>query len=178
MTLEQEIQKSFTKNTVSKLDLLSIFGNISLLKKITKVLAEPFRNKIDYVASPEATGWILGSMIATELNVDFIGIRKEGKAPYTRDRLIVESYIDYSKTQKGLELRKDAMPMNSKILLVDDWIETGSTTNACLSLIEKVGGIPVGIATLNIEKKAPTQQWVEKNILLHQIGVTMILPTN
>lgn len=178
MTLEQEIINTFTENTVSKLDLLSIFGNMSLLKKIAKVLAEPFRNNIDYVASPEATGWILGAMVAAEIDVDFIGIRKEGNAPYPKDRLIVQSYVDYSKKQKGLELRKDVMPMKSKILIVDDWIETGETTNTCISLIEKVGGIPLGIATLNIEKKVPIQQWIKKNIVLQQVGVTITLPTN
>ena len=178
MTLEQEIISTFTENTVSKLDLLSIFGNMSLLKRIARVLAEPFRDKIDYVASPEATGWILGAMVAAELDVDFIGIWKKDKAPYTKDRLIAESYVDYSKKQKGLEIRKDVMPLNSKILLVDDWIETGATTNACLTLLEKVGGIPVGIATLNIEKKVPIQQWIKKDIVLQQVGVTITLPTN
>ena len=178
MTLEQEIISTFTEGTVSKLDLLSIFGNMSLLKRIAKVLAEPFKNKIDYVASPEATGWILGAMVAAELDVDFIGIRKEGKAPYTKDRLIVQSYIDYSKKQKGLELRKDIMLMGRKILIVDDWIETGETTNACISLIERAGGIPVGVATINIEKKVPMQQWIEKNMVLQQVGVTITLPTN
>ena len=178
MTLEQEIISSFSENTISKLDLLSIFGNTQLLGKIVKVLAEPFRNQVDYVASPEATGWILGAMVAAELGVDFIGIRKEGKSPYTRDRVIVQNYVDYSKTQKGVELRKDAIPSKSKILFVDDWIETGETTNACLRLIEKLGSIPVGIATLNIEKKAPSQEWIKKSVVLRQVGVTITLPTN
>ena len=178
MTLEQEIICTLSEGTVSKLDMLSIYSDIRLLKKIANFLAEPFRNQVDCVVSPEATGWILGTMVAVELGINFIGIRKEGKSPYTKDRLITQSYVDYSKTQKGLELRKDAIPPKSKVLLVDCWIETGETINACLSLFEKVGCIPYGIATLNIEKIAPTQLWLKENIVLRQVGITVTLPTN
>lgn len=46
-----------------------------------------FQNKVDYVAAPEAIGWILGTAIAKELGVGFIGVRKGDKLPYAKKRL-------------------------------------------------------------------------------------------
>ena len=180
MTLEREIIAALSKgkDTVGKLDMLSIYNDIRLLKRIACFLAEPFRGQVDCVTSPEATGWILGTMVAAELDINFIGIRKGGKSPYTKERLITQSYIDYSKTQKELELRNDAMSSKSKVLLVDCWIETGETISACLALLGKVGCFTYGIATLNIEKLAPMQQWINQEIRLEQIGITITLPTS
>jgi adenine phosphoribosyltransferase len=154
VSLEQEIKASLTRGVVGKLDMLAIYQDTNLLRRIVCELAKPFYGKVDYVVSPEATGWILGIMMANELGVKFMGIRKGGNSPYKKERLISQTYVDYSKTQKELELRYDALPKQSKILLVDCWIETGATISACLSLINRVGCIPYGIATLNIEKAA------------------------
>lgn len=178
MSLEQEIKDSLTSGAVGKLDMLAIYRNTDLLRKIVCELAKPFYGKIDYVLSPEATGWILGIMMANELEVKFMGIRKGGKSPYNKERLISQAYVDYSKTQKELELRKDAFPEQSKILLVDCWIETGATISACLALINKVGCIPYGIATLNMEKTATIRNCNLKDLVIKQIGVNVVLPTD
>ena len=67
---------------MGRYDLLPLFTAPGLFSEIVKHLASAFAVKIDYAASPEATGWILGAAIASELGVGFIALRKKGKLPY------------------------------------------------------------------------------------------------
>ena len=50
-----------------------------------------------------------------------------------------------------MELRKDAVVPNTRILLVDEWIETGAQMDAAIKLIEGQGGIVAGVVTINID---------------------------
>lgn len=71
-----EIRGILPRNSIGKYDLLTIFTHKTVFDKIVKVLSLDFQNKVDYVAAPEAIGWILGTAIAKELGVGFIGVRK------------------------------------------------------------------------------------------------------
>ncbi|HFQ3611468.1 TPA: hypothetical protein ACGVR3_002874 [Enterococcus faecium] len=74
-----EIRGILPRNSIGKYDLLTIFTHKTVFDKIVKVLSLDFQNKVDYVAAPEAIGWILGTAIAKELGVGFIGVRKGEK---------------------------------------------------------------------------------------------------
>jgi adenine phosphoribosyltransferase len=56
----------------------------------------------------------------------------------------------------------DAISNSTKILLVDEWIETGAQIKAAIKLIEQQGGIIIGIAAINIDHNAHTQPLLEK----------------
>ena len=83
--------------------------------------AQPLSFEI--VAGIDALGFILGSALAIRAGTGFIPIRKEGKLPVLTER---EAFVDYTGTQKALELRPDAVLPGQRILVVDEWIETGA----------------------------------------------------
>lgn len=91
-----EIRGILPRNSIGKYDLLTIFTHKTVFDKIVKVLSLDFQNKVDYVAAPEAIGWILGTAIAKELGVGFIGVRKGDKLPYAKEEIISTHFTDYS----------------------------------------------------------------------------------
>ncbi len=70
--------------------------------------------------------------------------------------------MDYSKIQKSLELRIDAFPAGARILLVDEWIETGTQVHAAIKLIESQQGIIAGVATINMDDNETTRKLREE----------------
>ena len=92
---------------------------------------------LDAVAGIDARGFILGSIIAYELNLGFVPIRKQGKLPFTT---IAESYaLEYG--TGTVEIHADACRPNERILLVDDLIATGGTMLAGARLLHRLGAI-------------------------------------
>ena len=87
------------------------------------------------VAGPDARGFILGAVVAYELNVGFIPIRKKGKLPFTT---VAETYeLEYGSAT--VELHTDAVRKGDRVLLIDDLIATGGTMMAGKKLLEKLG---------------------------------------
>jgi adenine phosphoribosyltransferase len=95
--------------------------------------------RIDRVAGLDARGFILGAIVAYELNVGFIPIRKKGKLPWTT---IAESYeLEYGSAT--VEIHADAVNPGERVLLLDDLIATGGTMMAGLRLLERLGATVV-----------------------------------
>jgi adenine phosphoribosyltransferase len=89
----------------------------------------------DVVAGLDARGFILGAVVAYELNVGFVPIRKKGKLPFDT---IEETYeLEYGNAT--VELHTDAVTKGQKVLLIDDLIATGGTMMAGKKLLEKLG---------------------------------------
>ena len=163
--LVDKVLEAIPKNSVGRYDLLPIVKNVKLFREIVKYLADPFLGKADYVASPEAIGWVLGTAIATELNVGFIPLRKSGRLPYPNELLISRSYIDYSRKEKSLEIKKDSIARGDRILIVDEWVETGTTMKCCIELLEKAGGTIAGLATIGIDYREQTKDWIDTGFI-------------
>ena len=88
---------------------------------------------IDKVVGIEARGFILGAVVAHELGLGFIPIRKQGKLP---GKVNGEDYkLEYGVDR--LEVHTDALDPGDNVLLVDDLIATGGTACAAVRLIEK-----------------------------------------
>ncbi len=129
-----------------------------VFKDITPVLAEPvirkeiihaivtnFKDhKLDAVAGIEARGFILGSLIAQELHLPFIPIRKSGKLPY---RSLKEEYnLEYGTA--AIEMHEDALGPGDRVLIHDDLLATGGTATAAGHLVRKSGAIVAGFSFL------------------------------
>ncbi|WP_031409237.1 adenine phosphoribosyltransferase [Thiomonas sp. FB-Cd] len=90
----------------------------------------------DVVAGIDARGFILGAVIAYELGVGFVPIRKKGKLPFAT---VSETYeLEYGSAT--VEIHTDAVKPGSRVLLIDDLIATGGTMMAGKRLLEKLGG--------------------------------------
>ena len=119
--------------------------------------AQPLSFEI--VAGIDALGFILGSALAIRAGTGFIPIRKEGKLPVLTER---EAFVDYTGTQKALELRPDAVLPRQRVLVVDEWIETGAQVSAAIRLIERHGGVIAGIATIHVDANERTRPLTER----------------
>jgi adenine phosphoribosyltransferase len=110
--------------------------------KVFRVLIDAFVHRYmdpslrpDVVAGLDARGFIVGAVIAYELNVGFVPIRKKGKLPFST---VQETYeLEYGSAT--VELHTDAVQAGQKVLLIDDLIATGGTMMAGRKLLEKLG---------------------------------------
>ena len=98
----------------------------------------------DVVVGPESRGFIFGMPIAYNNRKPFVLIRKAGKLP--RETVSVSYDLEYGKAT--IEMLKDSIRPGQKVLIVDDLIATGGTTQAMIQLIEQLGGEVAGIVVL------------------------------
>ena len=134
------------------LDPSTIYINAAAFHALVDDLVAPFdSSEIDVVAAFDAMGFVLGSAIATRLGKGFLTIRKAGKVPVETD---VVDFVNYSARTQQMEMRKPAFAPGTRVLLVDQWVETGGTMDAGIRLVERQGGVVAGIATVCIEETA------------------------
>jgi len=98
--------------------------------------------KIDKVVGIETRGFIFGALLAKELGVGFIPVRKPGKLPA---ETVTQTY-QLAYRNDSIQIHKDAISKGDKVLLHDDLLATGGTAEASCSLIEKLGGEIVQIS--------------------------------
>ncbi|SCX12185.1 adenine phosphoribosyltransferase [Lachnospiraceae bacterium YSD2013] len=98
----------------------------------------------DVVVGPESRGFIFGTPIAYINKKPFVLIRKKGKLPC--ETVSKEYALEYGTAT--IEIHKDAIKPGQKVLIVDDLIATGGTTQAMIELIESLGGKVVGVVVL------------------------------
>ncbi|HET9645695.1 MAG TPA: adenine phosphoribosyltransferase [Burkholderiaceae bacterium] len=108
--------------------------------KVFRVLIDQFVHRYfdvrsDAIAGLDARGFIIGAVVAYELNVGFVPIRKKGKLPFTT---VAESYeLEYGSAT--VEMHTDAVKPGSRVVLIDDLIATGGTMMAGKRLLERLG---------------------------------------
>jgi len=103
--------------------------------------------QLDYVAGLDARGFIIGPILAYELNLGFIPIRKQGKLPYKRASQSYE--LEYGTAT--VEIHEDACKPGDRVLIVDDLIATGGTMMAGKMLLERLGAVVVeGAAIIDL----------------------------
>jgi adenine phosphoribosyltransferase len=110
--------------------------------KVFRVLIDAFVHRYmdanmrpDVVAGLDARGFIIGSVVAYELNIGFVPIRKKGKLPFTT----VEETYELEYGSATVELHTDAVKAGDRVLLMDDLIATGGTMMAGKKLLERLG---------------------------------------
>ena len=112
--------------------------------------------KCDVVAGLDAMGFVLASAIATRLGVGFIPIRKAGKLCVNTDSV---TFSNYSGRVQDMEIRKPAFATNTRVLVVDQWVETGGTMDGAIRLIERQGGKVAGLLTIVMENNKKTAEY-------------------
>ena len=124
-------------------DITPLVQDPAALQLTIKALSEPFKKqKITAIAGMEARGFIFGSLVAWQLELGFIPLRKPGKLPY--DVQSVEYALEYGTAT--LEAHIDAINPGDRILLIDDVLATGGTARASCDLVEQLGGEVVACA--------------------------------
>ena len=117
-------------------DITPLVKDPATLRLAVHQLMFPFLGEnITAVAGMEARGFIFGSLVAWELGVGFVPLRKPGKLPHD----IETASYDLEYGSSSLEVHVDALAKGDRVLLIDDLIATGGTVAASCELIEKLG---------------------------------------
>jgi len=126
-------------------DVTSVLQDAEGLHMAIDTMQEKIKDlEYDVVVGPESRGFIFGTPIAYNNRKPFVLIRKKGKLPCET----VEKTYDLEYGTATIEIHKDSIKPGQKILIVDDLMATGGTTEAMIQLIESLGGIVVGIVVL------------------------------
>lgn len=126
----------FPKPGIVFKDITPLVRDPATLRLAVHQLLHPFLGQdITAVAGMEARGFIFGSLVAWELGVGFIPLRKPGKLPH--DVHSVSYDLEYGSA--SLEVHRDALQAGDKVLLIDDLLATGGTALASCELVEKLG---------------------------------------
>ena len=113
----------------------------------------------DVVGGLDAMGFVLGSALATRLGVGFLPIRKAGKLCVDTDSV---TFSNYSGRTQDMEMRKPAFATGTKVLLVDQWIETGGTMDGAIRLVQQQDGKVAGLVAIAMENNEKTASYRKK----------------
>ncbi len=136
-------------------DISPIFLDPKLYEDVIADLVAFSRGKVDAVCGIESRGYLFGIAVAVALEVPFILIRKAGKLP---PPVIAEKY-DLEYGSAVIETREGQIKPGQRVLVHDDLLATGGTTEAAAKLVEKQGATVaqfsflIGLKALDGEKK-------------------------
>ncbi len=125
-------------------DITPLLADGPTLAAVVADMAGRAPEGIDLIVGMEARGFILGAPVAVALGAGFIPVRKAGKLP--REVLAGAYELEYGSAV--LEVHPDTIRDGSRILIVDDVLATGGTAAATAALLEKAGGVVVGLSFL------------------------------
>ncbi len=139
MAIENYIRdiQDFPKPGIVFKDITPLLSSSEGTKECLELLIGGLKNmQIDKVVGVESRGFLFGMLLAHELNVGFVPVRKPKKLPY---KTISASYaLEYG--TDTLEIHIDAIQKGERILIHDDVLATGGTAKAVCELVEKLGG--------------------------------------
>ena len=131
------------------LDPTSIYINQAAFQDLlTDLLDDLAEIEFDVVGGLDAMGFVLGAAIAARRDVGFLPIRKSGKLCVDTDRV---SFTNYSGRTQDMEMRVPAFAEGTRVLLVDQWIETGGTMEGAIELIERQNGVVTALVAIAAE---------------------------
>jgi adenine phosphoribosyltransferase len=132
--------QGFPKKGILFKDITPLLNDAKARKECLQILVSTLKEKqIDKVIGVESRGFLFGMLLAQELNVGFVPVRKPNKLPY--DTISASYELEYG--TDTLEIHSDAIQKGDRVLIHDDVLATGGTAKAVCELVEKLGGIIV-----------------------------------
>ncbi|MEF9916129.1 MAG: adenine phosphoribosyltransferase [Lachnospiraceae bacterium] len=130
----------FPKKGIIFRDITSVLEDADGLKLAIDLMQNKIKDiEFDVVIGSESRGFIFGMPIAYNLNKSFVPVRKKGKLP--GETIEVEYELEYGTAT--LEMHKNSIKPGQKVVIVDDLMATGGTTDAVIQMVEMLGGIVV-----------------------------------
>ena len=143
MNLKKHIRSipDYPKKGILFRDITTLIKNAAAFKYTNDKIIELAKNiEFDKVAAIESRGFVFASALSYQLQKPFILLRKKNKLP--AETYSVDFELEYGKAT--IEVHKDSIEKNEKILVIDDLIATGGTAEAAAKLIEISGGKVAG----------------------------------
>lgn len=118
-------------------DVTPIFSDPKAFHMVVNAFVERYIDSgITHIACIDARGFLIGSVLAYELNLPLVLVRKKGKLP--GETISQEYTLEYGKS--CVEMQQGCINSGDKVLIFDDLIATGGTILAACALIKKLGG--------------------------------------
>lgn len=144
-------------DTFAWLDPTSIYINQHAFTDLLDDLMTDLQGvEYDVVAGLDAMGFVLAAAIAARSGVGFLPVRKAGKLCVDTDKV---SFSNYSGRTQDMEMRLPAFSPGTRVLLADQWVETGGTMDGAIRLVERQDGRVAGMVAIAIEENARTKAY-------------------
>jgi adenine phosphoribosyltransferase len=142
------------------LDPTSIYINAAAFADLLDDLIADLQGvAFDVVGGCDAMGFVLGAGLAARTGCGFLPIRKAGKLCVDTDHV---SFTNYSGRTQDMEMRLPAFAPGTRVLLADQWIQTGGTMDAAIALVERQQGVVAGLVTIAMETCAATDAFAAR----------------
>lgn len=128
-------------------DITTLLQDPIVFHKVIDIFVTRYKHKnINVIAGLDARGFIFGPIIAYQLGLGFVPIRKKGKLPYNT---VEESYTLEYGDKTTVEIHIDAIKAHDNVVIIDDLIATGGTMIAACNLIKKLNGNIIECGVIN-----------------------------
>ena len=149
-------------------DITTLLQDADVFAEVMDIMAAPYKDNLPTkIVGVESRGFIFGMVLAYKLGVGFVPIRKKGKLPYKT----FEASYDLEYGSATVEIHKDALTSNDRVVIVDDLLATGGTAGAAISLVEKFGAKVVGfdfvIELLGLNGRAKLQGYPINTVIAY-----------
>lgn len=135
----------FPKPGILFYDITTLLKDPAAYKEAIDLMLDPYRDdRVDIVVGMESRGFIFSAPMALHLGAGFVPVRKLGKLP--SETISVEYELEYG--TNTLEIHRDAIRPNQRVLIVDDLLATGGTVLGTIELVEQLKGEVVGLSFL------------------------------
>ncbi len=145
MDLKEKLRHviGFPKEGIDFIDITTVLQDSEALKQCIDEMNERISKMGDFdlIVGPESRGFIFGAPLAYITGKGFVPIRKKGKLPYKTIKVTYD--LEYG--TDTLEMHEDAIKPGQSVIIVDDLLATGGTTESNIKLVEKLGGKVAGI---------------------------------
>ncbi|MBN3564801.1 adenine phosphoribosyltransferase [Aliamphritea spongicola] len=126
-------------------DITPLFKDPKALRMISDAFIQRYIDSdITHIASIDARGFLIGSIMAYQLNIPLVLVRKKGKLP--GETVSQEYKLEYGSAT--VEMQSDAVAEGDKVLIFDDLIATGGTVLAASTIVKELGASVAEVATL------------------------------
>ena len=127
---------------------------------IDQIVERSKKFKLDKIAAVESRGFVFASAVSYILSKPFIMLRKKNKLPAETHSIDFE--LEYGRAT--IEVHKDSIKKDEKVLIIDDLIATGGTAEAAARLIEASNGKVAGfIFVINLFDVGGCEKLIKKN---------------
>jgi len=133
----------FPKEGIDFIDITTVLQDAEAFRRAINDMNECLKKfgDFDIIVGPESRGFIFGTPLAYTSGKGFVPIRKRGKLPYKT--ISIEYQLEYG--TDVMEIHEDAVTKGQRVVIVDDLLATGGTTESNIKLIEKLGGTVAGL---------------------------------
>ena len=126
--------KDFPGKGIVFKDISPLLSSPKAFQEVIKEMAK-YVGDADVIVSPDARGFLFGTPVAFETGKPFVMVRKPNKLP---GKLISQEYdLEYGKNT--LEIQEGMFKTGQKVVIIDDVLATGGTTEAIVKLVERQG---------------------------------------